>query len=329
MWDVVLDALLDTLKLFPFLLLLYILIELMEHNTGVGRPRRALAGKGAPALGAALGVVPMCGFSVMAAKLYEHRHLTVGTLLAVFITTSDEGVLVLLLSDFDWQRKLISVAALIGTKLVLALVTGYLAELLFRTEPAPLPADHHFHHDHHDHKEGDHVRGHAHENVHEAADGEPHGDHEHGDCECAELSPCEHKHENKWMVYLVSPLLHALEVAAFVLLVNLAFGLLFYLVGDEKVLGFLQGSGYWAQPAVCALIGLIPNCASSVVIAEAYALGGIGFGGLLAGLTTGAGLGYLVLFKKGTRKRGAAVVGFMLLLGIAAGYAAGAVMQAL
>ena len=331
MWDVVLDALIDTLKLFPFLFVLYILIEVMEHNTGVGRPRRALSGKLAPLIGAALGIVPMCGFSVMAAKLYKHRHITLGTLLAVFITTSDEGLIVLLFSGLDIVSKLIAVAALVGIRFAMGVALAYLFDAVIRKKPLPIPE--------HDHEEGYHVRDAASENAdrhhdhghdgdgehahgHDDHDGDD-GEHAHGDCACDELSPCEHKHKSKLSLYLVSPLLHALQVAAFVLLVNLAFGLLIYWIGEARFVGFMQGSAYWVQPLVCALIGAIPNCASSVVLAEAYALGGIGFGGLLAGLTVNAGLGYLILLEK---KQGLAIAGGMLVLGIAAGYAACAVM---
>lgn len=316
--DVLVDALLDTLKLLPFLFLLYVLIELMEHNTGVGRPRKALTGKCAPLLGAGLGVVPMCGFSVMAAKLYRHRHITVGTLLAVFITTSDEALLVLLLSPAAWDYKLFSVLALVGIKFVLAVAVGYCADLILgKSSLAPLPSDHEW---------GHHVHGEASETAHDhARDHEEEGGetlHDHGECECADLSPCEHKKENKLAMYLLSPLLHALKIAAFVLLVNFAFGLAVALA-DPAVL--MQGAAYWLQPAVCALIGIIPNCAASVVLAEAYMLGGIGFGGLLAGLISGAGLGTLFLLRE-TWKKGLAVLCVLVVLGVAAGYAANAVL---
>ena len=321
MWyNVLLDAFIDTLKLVPFLFLMYVLIELMEHNTRVGKPSRLLSGKYAPLIGTATGLVPMCGFSVMAAKLYEHRHVTLGALLAVFIATSDEGLLVLLLSSeagFVWTDRLFTVLGLLGAKLALGIGLGYLAELLLRRThaPAPLPVHAHIHteeeHGHEEHEE--------HEHEHE----EHEEDHEHGDCACDELSVCEHKHTSTLRLYLVSPLLHTLEVAAFVLAVNLAFGFLFFGIGEERVVGFLQGAGYWFQPLVCPLVGLVPNCASSVVLAEVYALGGIGFGGLLGGLVTNAGLGYLVLFGKG--KSALRAVGIMLamyLIGVAAGYAA-------
>lgn len=320
MWyDVLLDALYDTLKLFPFLFLLYILIELMEHNTRVGRPSRALSGKVAPLLGTATGLVPMCGFSVMAAKLWQHRHITVGTLLAVFIATSDEGLLVLLLSSeagFGWAARLFTLLGLLGSKLVLGIGVGYLADVFSRRKrgPAPIPAP---------------AEGHEHEHAH----GHEHGeDHEHGECECAELSVCEHKKSGTLRLYLLSPLLHALQVAGFVLAVNIAFGYLFFGIGGgdsdagkELVGAFMSGSGYWFQPLICPLIGLIPNCASSVVLAEVYALGGIGFGGLLGGLVSNAGLGYLVLFGRGKPVRaGLLIVAAMYCLGVAVGYASGA-----
>ncbi len=333
MWyDVIVDALLDTLKLVPFLFLMYILIELMEHNTRVGKPSRLLSGKCAPLIGTATGLVPMCGFSVMAAKLYEHRHVTLGALLAVFIATSDEGLLVLLLSSeagFVWTERLYTVLGLLGAKLALGIGLGYAADLLFRKRAAlaPMPV-----HAHLPAEEG-HEEAHeeAHDHVHEEEGHEEHGeDHEHGDCACDELTVCEHKHPSTLRLYLVSPLLHTLEVAAFVLLVNLAFGFLFFGIGEARVVGFLQGAGYWFQPLVCPLVGLVPNCASSVVLAEVYALGGIGFGGLLGGLVTNAGLGYLVLFGKGkSALRAAGIMLAMYLIGVAAGYAASGIALAI
>ena len=326
MWlDAILEAVLDTLKLLPFLLLLYILIELMEHNTRIGRASGALSGKAAPRVGCATGLVPMCGFSVMAAKLYEKKYVTLGTLLAVFIATSDEAFLVLLLSEMPWTEKALSILAMCGIKLVLGAGVGYLADFIAKRRrgeaekllPIPVPEEH------------DHADGHAH------CEDEEHAllhDHEnaddHGHAHEGEFVACEHKH-GKWSalsLYFFSPLLHALEVAAFILLVNLIFNLLFAWVGEENVMGFLQGGGYWYQPLICSVLGLVPNCASSVILAEVYAMGGISFGSCLAGLIVNAGLGYLVLFRNiRAWKRTLAIVIFMLVLGIAVGYAANAV----
>ncbi len=314
MWDVLLDALIDTLILFPFLFALYVLIEVMEHNTQVSKPR-LLSGRFAPLVGAASGIVPMCGFSVMAAKLYRHRHITVGTLIAVLIATSDEGLLVLLLSPLPWLEKLYTIAALCGSKLLLGAGLGYLADFFVsRTPLVPIPQAHGEAHDHL------HEEEHTHEEEHAE------------DCACGELSACEHKKKGALMLYLASPLLHALQVAAFVLIVNVLFGTLFFGLGggDEEagadvVASFMSGAAYWWQPLLCALVGVIPNCASSVILAEAYALGGIGFGGLFSGLFVNAGLGYLILLGKGRRKSGALILLVLFVLALVFGYLAGAV----
>lgn len=311
MWyEVILDALKDTAILFPFLFLMYVLVEVVEHNTKVGKPNRALTGKCAPLIGAVSGLVPMCGFSVMAAKLYRHRHLTLGTLLAVLITTSDEAFLVLLTSPaggFGWGDMALSVLAMAGIKLFLGISVGYFADFISNRKSAPvlraLPE----------------CTGHA----HEEENGHEERDHEH-DCEGhahEEFSACEHHREGKVVLYLVSPLLHALKVAAFILLINLAFGYLYFALGEDNVVAFLQ-AGYWYQPLVCCLIGLVPNCASSVILAETYAMGGIAFGSCLAGLVTNTGLGCLALLRgKAENKRALFIVLFLLGLGIAVGYA--------
>lgn len=323
-WEVILDALKDTAILFPFLFLMYILIELLEHNTGAGKPNKALTGKWAPALGTALGTVPMCGFSVMAAKLYRNRHITIGTLLAVFIATSDEALLVLLTTPSLMPlEKVYSVLATVGIKLVLGIAVGYAADLIFkRSVPAPLPEPcehgkipeeaHECEHEHIHEEEDEHEHGHEQEDMHGHA-----GEHEH-------YAACKHTHKSKVYVYLVSPLLHALQVAAFVLLVNLAFGFLFWGLGEENVVNFLQ-AGKWIQPLVCPLIALIPNCASSVVLTETFALHGIEFGSFIGGLVTNVGLGIVVLFRNKTQiKNALLVLAFLCLFGVAVGYAVNA-----
>ena len=315
-WEVILDALKDTAILFPFLFLMYIVIEALEHNTGVSKPRRALTGKCAPLVGTALGIVPMCGFSVMAAKLYRHRYITVGTLLSVFIATSDEAFLVLLTTPvLPPLDKVVSIIAMLGVKIAVGVAAGYLADLVanrFKNsvlEPIEQLEEH-----------AGHVREErAEEHVHEEhEEREGHEEHEH-------FSACEHAHESKVQLYFVSPLLHALQVAAFVLLVNLAFGYLFWGMGKENVVNFLR-AGKWIQPLVCSLVGLVPNCASSVVLAETYAVGGIEFGSCLAELVTNAGLGVLTLFGGRKNSRNALVImTVQFFIGVAVGYAVNAI----
>lgn len=332
MLDVVLDALLDTLKMLPFLFVLYVLIELLEHRTRVGAPSRALSGRAAPLIGGATGLIPLCGFSVMAGKLFERGLITLGTLLAVFIATNDEALLVLALAELSWQRKLLSIGVILIVKLVLAAAAGYLADFFFRRKaqplsPLPAPAHEHAHAHEHDHAhDNEHAHDHDHDHEHDHEHAHEHHDHGHGH-DHEEFHVCEHKHEGALTLYFLSPLLHALQVAAAILVVNFAFGTLFYLVGEERVVGFLEGAGYWFQPLVAVLVGLVPNCASSVVLAETYAVGGLTLASCLAGLVTNTGLGILVLFQNAKAwKRNLAVLGALTALGIAVGYAGNALM---
>lgn len=308
MWEVILDCIVDTLKLFPFLFVLYVLIELMEHRTRMGKPNRALTGRAAPLVGGAMGLIPMCGFSVMAAKLYERKYLTLGTLFSVFIATSDEAFLVIALSALSVREKVISIAAMCAIKLLLGVVVGFALDLVAnrRAGRAGALADADGHAPLHDEAHC------AHEHVHDHA--------QHGE-EGGELHACEHRHAGALQLYVLSPLLHALRIAAIVLLINFAFGLLFYYIGEDCVIDALQHTGYWFQPVICAAIGMIPNCASSVVLAETFAMGGIAFGSCLGGLVTNAGLGVLVLFRnRRAWKRNLVILAAMFVLGVLAGY---------
>ncbi|MDE6273865.1 MAG: arsenic efflux protein [Clostridiales bacterium] len=311
MADVLLDAFLDTLKLLPFLLVLYILIEALEHKTQIGQPLKALRGRAAPLVGAATGLIPLCGFSVMAAKLYEKRYITVGTLIAVFLATSDEAFLVLLTSPLDWAHKAIAICTLCAIKFVVGIGVGYALDQIVKRRKTPLQPLEEYVHEHEE------AHAHMHDDEHE----EEHGDHVHEAHTHEEFHTCEHRHKGNVQVYFLSPLLHALKISLFVFLVNLAFGSLFYLAGEENVIGFLQ-AGLWYQPLIASAIGMIPNCASSVVIAESYVMGGIAFGSMVAGLLTNAGLGFVVLFKRGrVWRENIILLALTFLIGIAVGYA--------
>ena len=280
MGEVLLDALLDSLKIFPFLFLLYVLIEFLEHRTSVSRNKNLLRGGLAPLLGAAVGMIPQCGFSVMAAKLYDKKLIRTGTVLAVFLATSDEA-LIILLSD---GSKAFSVMPIIAIKFIVAVAVGYAANALLRRESLS------------ELSENEEVHG----------------------------TPCGHDHEedSKIRRYLVHPLLHSLVIFAYILVVNVLFGILIYYVTEESLAAFLQG-GLWYQPLIAAAVGLIPNCASSVVITQTYILGGLSFGGCIAGLCANAGLGFVILFKNARAwKRNLLLMAVLYVISIAAGYAA-------
>lgn len=253
--DVILDAFLDTLKVFPFLFLIYVLIELLEHRTSFTQNQKLLQGKLAPLIGSATGVVPQCGFSVMAAKLYDEGFIRTGTLLAVFISTSDEA-LVILLSEMS-EAKVIMPLILI--KLVAAAAVGYLVNFLLSNE--------------------------------QLSEITSLGDMRDFHC-------CGHEHEGRsdLNLFLISPLLHALKTALYLLIVNLIFGFIIEAVGEDAIAATLIGGPY-LQPLITALVGLIPNCASSVILTGAFINGGIMFGSLVGGLSSNAGLGLVVLLK--------------------------------
>lgn len=282
--DIVLDALLDSLKVFPFLFLMYVLIEFLESRTNITKNKNILRGSLAPLLGAATGIVPQCGFSVMAAKLYDKKIIRTGTVLAVFLATSDEALIILLSSG----SSAVAVMPLIAVKFAVAVGVGYLFNALLRRERLSELA------------EGEEVHG----------------------------TPCGHDHveDGKLRRYLLHPLLHSLEIFAYILIVNLAFGFAMH-YAEGAITSFLQG-GYWFQPLIAGLVGLIPNCASSVLVTQSYVLGALSFGGMVAGLCANAGLGFVILFKNVREwKRNLALLGILYAVSVAVGYAVLGVMQ--
>lgn len=280
MGEVFLDALLDSLKLFPFLFLIYIIIEILEHRTNISRNSNVLRGKLAPLLGAATGIIPQCGFSVMAAKLYDRRLIRTGTVLAVFLATSDEAF-ILLLADGTHAAWIMP---MIAVKFAVAVGVGYAVNAIFSKEKLS------------ELSEAEEIHGTA----------------------------CGHDHEedSKFKSYFLHPLLHSLEIFIYILVVNILFGLIIYYVGEDKFALFLQ-KGEFVQPLVAAAVGLIPNCASSVILTNAFISGYISFGSCIAGLCANAGLGFVVLFKNPKNiKRTIFLLIAIYLISIAVGYAA-------
>ncbi|MDE7087081.1 MAG: arsenic efflux protein, partial [Clostridia bacterium] len=240
---------------------IYMLIELMENGTTNARSRRALQGPLAPLLGSATGIVPQCGFSVMAAKLYDKGLIRTGTIMAVFLATSDEALIILLVNSPVNVKAAQYILPLILVKLLVAVAFGYLINAVIPdklAEVQPL------------YREDGEVRSYS----------------------------CGHDHDGKSTVrlYFLEPLFHALKVTAFILLVNLVLGFIIAEVGEQTIAAGLIGGKYF-EPFISAAVGLIPNCASSTVITETFVKGGITFGSCVAGLCTNAGLGLVVLLK--------------------------------
>lgn len=249
--DCLLHALEDTARLLPFLFLTYLVMEYLEQRAGE-RSARAVrrTGRLGSLAGAALGAVPQCGFSAAASSLYSGGLITAGTLMAVFLSTSDE-MLPIFISE---AVNLGTILKILGTKAALGAVTGFLLDLLIRRFRKK-----EVHKDIHDLCEQDH-------------------------CHCEEGS------------IVKSALRHTLQIALFLLVISLAIELAIHLLGEEALSGFLTGKPVLGV-FLAALVGLIPNCASSVVVTQLYLAGILGAGQMMAGLLVSSGVGLLVLFR--------------------------------
>ena len=316
--DVLGEALLDSLKLLPFLLIVYLAVGWLEYRLGdtLGERLRRAGGAG-PALGALCGCIPQCGFSVMGSALYARGLITLGTLLAVFIATSDEAMPVILSHPdrFFW------VLPLVGTKVLLALVVGFAVDAIthrLRAVPAPpepVPAPVHGNGEEHAHGHAHgHEHAHAHAHLPETAALVDEVQREHGCCDHHIAGECPVPGRTRLHALLWHPLRHTLRVLLYIFLVILAMGLLIETFGAARISAFLQGHAL-LQPVVAALFGLIPNCAASVIITQLFLSGDLTFGATISGLSTGAGVGLLVLLRENPNRRNTAVI-VGLLLGI-------------
>lgn len=244
------------------------------------KAKRLLRGKYAPLIGVGMGLIPQCGFSVMATNLYLSKNITVGTLLAVFIATSDEAIPILISNPATaWK-----LFPMLAVKVIYALFIGYLFDVIFRKRNEEIfrAKD-----------EEEREKAARHEDSHEEEEEEI------GCCH-HELKKDDGKRRDKKEIfkdYVGHPLIHSIKVFVYILIINFAFGTLIYYVGQEKITLFLAESG-WYQPFVAGLIGLIPNCAASVIVSQLYILGGISFGSCVTGLSVNAGIALALLFRK-------------------------------
>lgn len=298
--DVLLDATIDTLKILPFLLIIYFLIELIEYKKVFKlKKSKALTGKASPVVGALFGSVPQCGFSVISTDLYSQKKLSIGALIAVYIATSDEAIPIMI-SNY---KSIVALLVLIVTKIVFAILVGYLAMLLY---------DKVFFRN----KQPQKVLNQTQTATVQTAETETvevqSAHHAHGCCH-HDIEPTKFE----W----VHPIIHSLKIIAIIFLVNLLLGTIIYFWGEENLANFLTSS-YDFQPIFCVLIGLIPNCASSVVLTELYLSGSLSFGAIIAGLSVNAGIGIIFLFKhKKNIKEIGFIMSMLIIPSIALGYA--------
>lgn len=257
MLDIIMDTLIDSVKLLPFLFLTYLAMELLEHKAGARLLKKiSVVDKAGPFLGAVFGVIPQCGFSAAASSLFAGHVITVGTLLAIYLSTSDE-MLPILLSE---AVPLPTILRILGTKLVIAMISGFLVELCLHRLL---------------HRPDDEMDIHV---------------------------VCEEEHCHCEDGVFVSACKHTLRIFVYILLISFVLNLLIGWVGESTLAGFFSNVPLLGQMAA-ALVGLIPNCAASVVITSLYVDGIIGAGMMMAGLLANAGVGLLVLFRLNRNSR--------------------------
>lgn len=293
---VLLHSLIDTAKLLPLLLIIYYLIEFLEYkNIFRFESSRLLKGKASPAIGALVGSIPQCGFSVISSELYAERKISIAALIAVYIATSDEAI-PLMLANY---KSIPALVMLILCKIIMAILIGYLTfafyKLLFKNKPENIN-----HKESHD-KNRDKHNHQRHEKQSALSKKENH------------VHACCHHDLQDEKFDLLHPLIHSLKIAIYIFIINLIMNGVIEWVGEENLKTFLSSS-YVFQPLLALLIGLIPNCASSVVLTELYLMGSLSFGAIITGLSVNAGLGLLVLFKENKNIKENLFIVFMLII---------------
>jgi hypothetical protein len=245
-----LHAITDTLRLLPFLFLTYLLLEWIEHRAAKKTADLAAkAGSLGPLAGGLLGAVPQCGFSASAANLYAGGIVSAGTLIAIFISTSDEMLAIMISEKISAAR----ILAILGIKILCGVLIGFAVDFALRFRKKSVGK----------------------EKISAICEDE--------NCHC---------HEGIFL----SAIFHAAQIAFFVFLFSFIIGLGIHLIGEDHISDFTANAGIFT-PIASALVGLIPNCASSVVITELFLDGVIPTGAMLAGLITNSGVGILVLFR--------------------------------
>lgn len=274
MLDILLDSLLDSVKLIPFLFLTYLFMEFLEHRAGSAASHRIrTAGKLGPLWGGLLGVIPQCGFSTAASSLFAGRVITIGTLLAVYLSTSDE-MLPIMISNAVPVGTILKILAV---KAVIGIITGFLIDFLYMSVMKKQKTE---------------------VNVHKI---------------------CENEHCHCERGIVKSALMHTVKIFIYVFLISLLLNGMIEAVGEDTLSNLFMNIPVFGE-MVSALVGLIPNCASSVVITQLYLDQIIGAGAMMSGLLVNAGVGLLVLFRLNRDKmQNAIIVGILYIFGVAWG----------
>lgn len=264
----------ETLRLLPFLFITYLIMEYIEHKTSE-KAKNVIqkAGKFGPVLGAIVGIFPQCGFSVSATNLYAARVITLGTLISVYLATSDE-MLPILLSE---EVPAITILTILGLKLVIGIIAGFIIDAVIRLIKK-------------DKQEEQKIE---------------------------EL--CEHEHCHCEAGIIVSAIKHTLNIIIFIFLITLVINGIIEFIGEDVIANFIS-QNVILGPIIAGLIGLIPNCASSVILTELFIENVISMPMLISGVAVNAGVGLLVLFKTNkNQKENLSIVGLLYAIGVISG----------
>ena len=274
--EVLQDTAIDTIKLLPFLFITYLIMEYIEHKTS-NKVKDVIkkSGKFGPLLGAIVGVFPQCGFSVSATNLYAGRVITLGTLISVYLATSDEMLPILLTEAVPAG----TIFTILGIKLVLGMVAGFIIDFVIRIFRK--------------------------EKVEEQEE------------KIEEI--CEHEHCHCEEGIVTSAIKHTLNITIFIFFITLVLNGIIAYIGEDTIAHFIS-KNVILGPIVAGLIGLIPNCASSVILTELFISNVVSMPVLISGVAVNAGVGLLVLFKTNKNvKENIKIVGILYLIGVLAG----------
>ena len=252
MLDVIKDTVIDSLKLLPFLFLTFLLMEYFEHKMK-NKSKKIVekAGKFGPIIGSFLGVIPQCGFSVAATNLYATRIITLGTLISIYLSTSDEMLPILLSEKVEFSL----IAEVLLIKIIVGIICGFIIDLVYRK------------------KEKVEIQEFCHD--------------KHCDCEHSILK---------------STLKHTFDIFMFILIISFVLNLAFSYLGEDVISSILMKDSIFGS-FLTSLLGLIPNCFSSVLITQLYLKNTISFASMIGGLLTGSGVALLVLFRVNKNKK--------------------------
>mgnify|MGYP004657765399 FL=1 len=274
MLEVLEDTIIDSIKLIPFLFVTYLIMEFIEHKASEKTEELIRkSGKFGPVLGAFLGVVPQCGFSAVAANFYAAKIITRGTLIAIFLSTSDEMLPILISEGADiW-----TIVQILLIKVVIGMGLGLTIDLLQKNNRKM-----------HD------------TNIHQICEEEQ--------CHCEEEG------------IVKSSIKHTIQIFAYILVISLILNIIIHFVGEERIANLIVNIPILGT-LISALIGIIPNCASSIILTELYLEQIITVGQMIAGLLVNSGIGILVLFKVNKDyKDNFKILGILYLIGITSGF---------